>query len=332
MVSNIGEIIDMQNDLEESDLTTADRDEMKNQKGIVLKTSMRYTIFLPVSGLVPIDQLKVGDLVGANKSNFLILEKLPSEYDSRVSAFELTEKPQDEWNDIGGLDKAQMELKEAIVLPMTHADKFDKLGIEAPKGVLLWGPPGTGKTMMARCCARETNATFLKLAGPSLVQMYIGEGAKMVRDAFQLARDKAPSIIFIDEIDAIGVKRSSDGGNGDREVQRTMLELLNQLDGFSKDKLVKVIAATNRPDILDPALVRSGRIDRKVELPHPDEDSRRRIMQIHSRQISYDKNSVNFQELARSTEDFNGAQLKSVCVEAGMCALRNNATVVNHED
>lgn len=286
MVSNIGEIIDMQNDLEESDLTTADRDEMKNQKGIVLKTSMRYTIFLPVSGLVPIDQLKVGDLVGANKSNFLILEKLPSEYDSRVSAFELTEKPQDEWNDIGGLDKAIMELKEAIVLPMTHADKFDKLGIEAPKGVLLWGPPGTGKTMMARCCARETNATFLKLAGPSLVQMYIGEGAKMVRDAFQLARDKAPSIIFIDEIDAIGVKRSSDGGNGDREVQRTMLELLNQLDGFSKDKLVKVIAATNRPDILDPALVRSGRIDRKVELPHPDEDSRRRIMQIHSRQIS----------------------------------------------
>jgi len=203
-----------------------------------------------------------------------------------VPAFELTEKPQDEWNDIGGLDKAIMELKEAIVLPMTHADKFDKLGIEAPKGVLLWGPPGTGKTMMARCCARETNATFLKLAGPSLVQMYIGEGAKMVRDAFQLARDKAPSIIFIDEIDAIGVKRSSDGGNGDREVQRTMLELLNQLDGFSKDKLVKVIAATNRPDILDPALVRSGRIDRKVELPHPDEDSRRRIMQIHSRQIS----------------------------------------------
>jgi len=154
----------------------------------------------------------------------------------------------------------------------------------------------------------------------------------MVRDAFQLARDKAPSIIFIDEIDASGVKRSSDGGTGDREVQRTMLELLNQLDGFSKDKLVKVIAATNRPDILDPALVRSGRIDRKVELPHPDEDSRRRIMQIHSRQISYDKNSVNFQELARSTEDFNGAQLKSVCVEAGMCALRNNATVVNHED
>lgn len=286
MVSNIGEIIDMENDMEESDLTTGDRDEMKHEKGIVLKTSMRQTIFLPVSGLVPISQLKVGDLVGANKSNFLILEKLPSEYDSRVSAFELTEKPQDEWNDIGGLDKAQMELKEAIVMPMTHADKFEKLGIEAPKGVLLWGPPGTGKTMMARCCARETNATFLKLAGPSLVQMQIGEGAKMVRDAFQLARDKAPSIIFIDEIDAIGVKRSSDGGNGDREVQRTMLELLNQLDGFSKDKLVKVIAATNRPDILDPALVRSGRIDRKVELPHPDEDSRRRIMQIHSRQIS----------------------------------------------
>lgn len=286
MVSNVVEIIDMENDTEESDLTTSDRDEMKNNKAIVIKTSMRQTIFLPVPGLIPLSELKVNDLVGVNKSSFLILEKLPSEYDTRIQAFELTEKPQDEWCDVGGLDKAIQELKEAIVLPMTHADKFDKLGIEAPKGVLMQGPPGTGKTMLARCCARETNATFLKLAGPSLVQMYIGEGAKMVRDAFQLARDKAPSIIFIDEIDAIGVKRSSDGGNSDREVQRTMLELLNQLDGFSKDKLVKVIAATNRPDILDPALVRSGRIDRKVELPHPDEDSRRRILQIHSRSIS----------------------------------------------
>jgi len=314
-------------------LTVQDKYEQKNNnKGIVLRTSLRYTIFLPVSGLIPIEELKVNDLVGANKNSFLILEKLPSEYDNRIQAFELTEKPQDDWNDVGGLDKAIQELKEAIVLPMTHADKFEKLGIEAPKGILMYGPPGTGKTMLARCCAKETNATFLKLAGPSLVQMYIGEGAKMVRDAFQLARDKAPSIIFIDEIDAIGVKRSSDGGNSDREVQRTMLELLNQLDGFSKDKMVKVIAATNRPDILDPALVRSGRIDRKVELPHPDEDSRKRILQIHSRQISYDKQSVNFSELARSTEDFNGAQLKAVCVEAGMCALRRGADTVLHED
>jgi len=171
MVSNVSEIIDMENDIEESDLTTTDRHELKGQKAVVIKTSMRYTIFLSVPGFVPLSELKVGDLVGANKSSFLILEKLPSEYDSRIQAFELTEKPQDEWNDVGGLDKAIQELKEAVVLPMTHADKFEKLGIEAPKGVLMYGPPGTGKTMLARCCAKESNATFLKLAGPSLVQM-----------------------------------------------------------------------------------------------------------------------------------------------------------------
>jgi len=180
---------------------------------------------------------------------------------------ELDQKPEDDWTDVGGLDKQVNELKEAIVLPMMQADKFEEIGIEPPKGCLLWGPPGTGKTMLARCCAKETQATFLKLAGPQLVQMYIGEGSKMVRDAFQLARDKSPTVIFIDEIDAIGAKRSGDGRNSDREVQRTMLELLNQLDGFGDIGNVKVICATNRPDILDPALVRSGRIDRKIELP-----------------------------------------------------------------
>lgn len=249
-----------------------------------------------------------------------------------MKAMELSEKPTDDWTDVGGLDKQVNELKEAVVLPMLQADKFEEIGIEPPKGCLLWGPPGTGKTMLARCCAKETQATFLKLAGPQLVQMYIGEGSKMVRDAFQLARDKAPSVIFIDEIDAIGAKRSGDGRNSDREVQRTMLELLNQLDGFGDIGNVKVIAATNRPDILDPALVRSGRLDRKIELPFPDEDARARIMQIHSRRMNYEKTSVNFTELSRSTQDFNGAQLKAVCVEAGMQALRRGATFLTHED
>jgi len=187
--------------------------------------------------------------------------------------------------------------------------------------------------MMARACAAQTNATFLKLAGPQLVQMFIGDGAKIVRDAFALAREKAPAIIFIDEIDAIGMKRSSGGElSGIREVQRTMLELLNQLDGFSSSEMVKVIAATNRPDSLDPALLRSGRLDRKVELPLPNEDARARIMQIHSRKMNVNKDDVNFAELARSTDDFNGAQLKAVCVEAGMEALRRAATELTHED
>merc|ERR1711865_476861 len=177
----------------------------------------------------------------------------------------------------------------------------------------------------------QTKATFLKLAGPQLVQMFIGDGAKMVRDAFELAKEKSPAIIFIDELDAVGTKRGS-GENETREVHRTMLELLNQLDGFSQNDDIKVIAATNRPDTLDPALLRSGRLDRKIELPHPNEDARARIMQIHSRKMNYNKDDVNFVELARSTEDFNGAQLKAVCVEAGMEALRRGATELCHED
>merc|ERR1712136_476234 len=218
----------------------------------------------------------MGDLVGVNKDSYLVLEKLPTEYDSRVKAMEVDERPTDQYSDIGGLDKQIQELIEAIVLPMTHAEMFKNIGIVPPK---------------------------------------------------------APAIIFIDELDAIGMKRSGGGElSGVREVQRTMLELLNQLDGFSSDNRVKVVAATNRPDVLDPALLRSGRLDRKIELPHPNEDARARIMQIHSRKMNYNKDNVNFTELARMSEDFNGAQLKAVCVEAGMEALRRSATELVHED
>lgn len=188
-----------------------------------------------------------------------------------------------------------------------------------------------GKTLIARACAAQTNATFMKLAGPQLVQALIGDGAKLVRDAFALAKEKAPCIIFIDEIDAIGTKRFGSEKAGDREVQRTMLELLNQLDGFGSDDNIKIIAATNRADILDPALMRSGRLDRKIEFPHPTEDARAKIMQIHARKMNVAPD-VNFDELARSTDDFNAAQLKAICVEAGMLALRRDATEVNHED
>eukprot|EP01136_Pigoraptor_vietnamica_P026814 Opistho-1_new@82286 len=214
---------------------------------------------------------------------------------------------------------------------MTHAERFKNLGIKPPKGALLYGPPGTGKTLMARACAAQTQSTYLKLAGPQLVQMFIGDGAKLVRDAFALAKEKAPAIIFIDELDAIGTKRFDSEKAGDREVQRTMLELLNQLDGFGSDDRIKVIAATNRIDILDPALLRSGRLDRKIEFPLPTEEARARILQIHSRKMNFSPD-VNFEELARCTDDFNGAQLKAVCVEAGMIALRREATELTHED
>ncbi|KQK01210.1 26S proteasome regulatory subunit 6A homolog [Brachypodium distachyon] len=332
LVGNIVEILEMNpEDEAEEDGANIDLDSQRKGKCVVLKTSTRQTIFLPVIGLVDPDNLKPGDLVGVNKDSYLILDTLPSEYDSRVKAMEVDEKPTEDYNDIGGLEKQIQELVEAIVLPMTHRDRFQKLGIRPPKGVLLYGPPGTGKTLMARACAAQTNATFLKLAGPQLVQMFIGDGAKLVRDAFQLAKEKAPCIIFIDEIDAIGTKRFDSEVSGDREVQRTMLELLNQLDGFSSDERIKVIAATNRADILDPALLRSGRLDRKIEFPHPTEEARARILQIHSRKMNVHPD-VNFEELARSTDDFNGAQLKAVCVEAGMLALRRDATEVIHED
>ncbi|KAF2947495.1 hypothetical protein DAI22_02g372700 [Oryza sativa Japonica Group] len=328
LVGNIVEILEMNpEDEAEEDGANIDLDSQRKGKCVVLKTSTRQTIFLPVIGLVDPEKLKPGDLVGVNKDSYLILDTLPSEYDSRVKAMEVDEKPTEDYNDIGGLEKQIQELVEAIVLPMTHKDRFQKLGIRPPKGVLLYGPPGTGKTLMARACAAQTNATFLKLAGPQLVQMFIGDGAKLVRDAFQLAKEKSPCIIFIDEIDAIGTKRFDSEVSGDREVQRTMLELLNQLDGFSSDERIKVIAATNRADILDPALMRSGRLDRKIEFPHPSEEARARILQIHSRKMNVNPD-VNFEELARSTDDFNGAQLKAVCVEAGMLALRRDATEV----
>lgn len=332
LVSNVIELLDVDpQDQAEEEGANVDLDSQRKGKCAVIKTSTRQTYFLPVIGLVDAEQLKPADLVGVNKDSYLILETLPQEYDSRVKAMEVDERPTEQYGDIGGLDKQIQELIEAVVLPMTHKDRFQVLGIQPPKGVLLYGPPGTGKTLLARACASQTKSTFLKLAGPQLVQMFIGDGAKLVRDAFALAKEKTPAIIFIDELDAIGTKRFDSEKAGDREVQRTMLELLNQLDGFQPNHDIKVIAATNRVDILDPALLRSGRLDRKIEFPSPNEEARARIMQIHSRKMNVHKD-VDFEELARCTDDFNGAQCKAVCVEAGMIALRRNATELSHED
>ncbi|KAK8791870.1 hypothetical protein WA158_005247 [Blastocystis sp. Blastoise] len=210
----------------------------------VVKTTDRHSIFLPNTGLIPKSELSPGELIGVNKDTYIIYEKLPNEYDTRVKSMYLDEKPDDDYCDIGGLDKQIQELKEAVVLPISHGELYVKIGIRAPKGVLLYGPPGTGKTLLARACAKETEAAFIKLSATQLSQMYIGEGARMVRDCFDLAKEKIEkdhfkgAIIFIDEIDAVGVKRGNEGG-GSREVQRTLLELLNQLDGFSSDTRIK---------------------------------------------------------------------------------------------
>ena len=333
LISNVAEIFDLEEIDTKEEGSGLNQEKLKyNNKGVIIKTTMRSTIFLPVTGLVDAKDLHPLDLVGVNKDTYLIYEKLPSEYDSRVRVMELDTKPTEKYSDLGGVDKQIQELEEAIVFPIEKKHLFDAIGIKPPKGVLMYGPPGTGKTMMARAVAARANATFLKLAGSQLVQMFIGDGAKMVRDAFALAKEKAPTIIFIDEIDAVGLKRSGAEVSGGREVQRTMLELLNQLDGFSSNEAVKVIAATNRPDVLDPALLRSGRLDRKIEFPMPNEEGRTKILEIHSRKMHYNEKMVNFKEFARMTDDFNGAMLKAVCVEAGMIALRRGASEVSHND
>eukprot|EP01080_Neovahlkampfia_damariscottae_P004780 gene4780-8366_t len=333
LVANVVEILDIdeEEEEEEEDGSHIDLDSKRKGKCAVVKTTTRQTIFLPVIGLVEPEKLQPGELVGVNKDSFLVLDLLPAEYDSRVKAMEVDEKPTEDYDRVGGLDKQIKELTEAVVLPITHKDLFIKVGIQPPKGVLLYGSPGTGKTLLARACAAQTKATFLKLAGPQLVQMFIGDGAKLVRDAFSLAAEKAPTIIFIDELDAIGTRRFDSDVSGDREVQRTMLELLNQMDGFDSKLDIKVIGATNRIDILDPALLRSGRLDRKIEFPLPDEKARGQILKIHARHMNYSPD-VNFEELARCCEDFNGAQLKAVCVEAGMLALRRDAKELSHDD
>ncbi|RLN88831.1 hypothetical protein BBJ28_00002878 [Nothophytophthora sp. Chile5] len=323
LVANVVEILELEDDEDEQDGAATDVDAQRKGKSAVIKTSTRQTIFLPIPGLVEPNGLIPNDLVGVNKDSYLILEKLPSEYDSRVKAMEVDEKPTEEYSDIGGLDKQIQELVEAVVLPMTHKEKFDAIGIMPPKGVLLHGPPGTGKTLLARACAKQTDAIFLKLAAPQLVQMFIGDGAKLVRDAFELAKEKCKdedrggAIIFIDE-----VRREPCHSSG----FRTMLELLNQLDGFTNNTKIKVIAATNRPDVLDPALLRSGRLDRKVK----DESNGRNPLPQDERGH---RRLVRFAVLDADTDLlFRLLDLCQVCVEAGMLALRRESTVIKHED
>ena len=300
-------------------------------EGLILKTSSRLTIFVKNSGLLELEKLSVNNLVALNKDRYFIIQKLPIEYDFRVKTMEVDENPEQTYHDIGGLDIQIQELIEAIVLPITNSNNFKKLGIIPPKGVLLYGPPGMGKTLLARACASQTKATFLKLAAPLLVQMYIGEGAGLIREAFRLAEEKKPTIMFIDEIDAIGTKRFDSELHGDREVQRTMLELLNQLDGFSSNNDIKIIAATNRIDILDPALLRSGRFDRKIEFPYPDKKARERILEIHCRNMKISP-EVCLCDIAEASFNFNGAQLRAVCIEAGMNAIRGWRSTVCQED
>lgn len=275
------------------------------------------------------ETIEEGMRVGVDRSKYSIMMPLPRKIDASVTLMQLEERPDVTYNDIGGC-KAEIEkIKEVVETPLLHPEKFTKLGIDPPKGVLLYGPPGTGKTLLARAVANKTDACFIRVIGSELVQKFVGEGARMVREIFELAKSKRAAIIFFDEVDAFGGTRFED--SGENEVQRTMLELINQLDGFDPRGNVKILMATNRPDTLDPALLRPGRLDRKVEFGLPDLDGRTQILKIHARTMSIDKN-IRFELIARLCPNATGAELRSVCTEAGMFAIRDRRKIATEND
>ncbi|KAL0791880.1 hypothetical protein Bca101_008126 [Brassica carinata] len=266
-----------------------------------------------------------------DRTKYQIQIPLPPKIDPSVTMMTVEEKPDVTYNDVGGCKEQIEKMREVVELPMLHPEKFVKLGIDPPKGVLCYGPPGTGKTLLARAVANRTDACFIRVIGSELVQKYVGEGARMVRELFQMARSKKACIVFFDEVDAIGGARFDDGVGGDNEVQRTMLEIVNQLDGFDARGNIKVLMATNRPDTLDPALLRPGRLDRKVEFGLPDLESRTQIFKIHTRTMNCERD-IRFELLARLCPNSTGADIRSVCTEAGMYAIRARRKTVTEKD
>lgn len=286
---------------------------------------VNYSKFLDEKLLVP------GSRVALNQQTFGIVEILPSEKDANVSGMEIEAKPDVTYETIGGLEDQIIEVKETVELPLKEPELFEKIGIDPPKGILLYGPPGTGKTLLAKAVANETNATFIKIVASEFVKKYIGEGARLVREVFELAKEKAPAIIFIDELDAVAAKRLKSSTSGDREVQRTLMQLLAELDGFESRGDIGIIGATNRPDILDPALLRPGRFDRFIEVPLPNDEGRKEILKIHTKNMALDE-EANIDLLASLTDGLSGADLKAVCTEAGMFAIREKRDSVTVDD
>ncbi|KAH7724956.1 hypothetical protein AAVH_07548 [Aphelenchoides avenae] len=305
------------------------QDKQTDRYMINVKQFAKFVVDL-ADTVAPTD-IEEGMRVGVDRNKYQIHLPLPAKIDPTVTMMQVEEKPDVTYADIGGCKEQIEKLREVVETPLLHPERFVNLGIEPPKGVLLYGPPGTGKTLCARAVANRTDACFIRVIGSELVQKYVGEGARMVRELFEMARTKKACLIFFDEIDAVGGARFDDGMGGDNEVQRTMLELINQLDGFDPRGNIKVLMATNRPDTLDPALVRPGRLDRKVEFALPDLDGREHILKIHAKQMSVERD-IRYGLLARLCPNSTGAELRSVCTEAGMFAIRARRKVATEKD
>jgi proteasome regulatory subunit len=316
--------------LKTSALYIASVEELTDDESVIIKQHGNNQEVLTEVSPQLYEEMENGDRVAINES-FGVQMVLDDETDSRAQAMEVTESPDVRYEDIGGIDEQVREVREAVEDPIDNPAQFDAVGIEPPSGVLLHGPPGTGKTMLAKAVANESDATFIKMTGSELVQKFIGEGARLVRDLFQLAAEEEPAVVFIDEIDAIASRRTDSKTSGDAEVQRTMMQLLSEMDGFDDRGEIRIMAATNRFDMLDEAILRPGRFDRLIEVPKPGPEGREKILEIHSREINVDPD-IDFAELAEELDDYSGADIESLVTEAGMFAIRNDRTTVTRED
>lgn len=306
-------------------------EEMIDDNHAIVSTAHGTETYVTVMSFVNQDLLETGCTVLLHNKSSSVVGILTDDQDPMVSVMKVEKAPQESYADIGGLYDQIQEIKEAVELPLTHPELYEEIGIRPPKGVILYGEPGTGKTLLAKAVANQTSATFLRVVGSELIQKYLGEGPKLVRELFRVADDLSPSIVFIDEIDAVGSKRYDSSSSGTREIQRTMLELLNQLDGFDERGDVKVIMATNKIESLDPALIRPGRIDRKIEFPLPDIKTKRHIFKIHTSKMSL-STDVDLEVFVMSKDDLSGADIKAVCTEAGLLALRERRMRVTQQD
>eukprot|EP01039_Chlorochromonas_danica_P004787 gene4787-5247_t len=318
-------------DLRGNPLMVGTLEEIIDDNHAIVSSSMGPEYYVGIMSFVNQDLLEPGCSVLLHNKIQSIVGILPDDADPMVSVMKVEKAPLESYADIGGLESQIQEIKEAVELPLTHPELYEEIGIRPPKGVILYGEPGTGKTLLAKAVANQTSATFLRVVGSELIQKYLGDGPKLVRELFRVADDLSPSIVFIDEVDAIGSKRYESSSGGTREIQRTMLELLNQLDGFDERGDVKVIMATNKIESLDPALIRPGRIDRKIEFPLPDVKTKRNIFKIHTGKMSL-ADDVDLEVFVMSKDELSGADIKAICTEAGLLALRERRMKVTQED